>query len=216
MTVVYQIRNKYSGRVYVGSTVDYTARKSKHLCMLRKGDHRNRRLQKDYEIYGMGAFVFEVLEEVPCKAERYEREQFWIDCLSDNLYNILPNAGRALGRVHIEPTKRKVSESSKGRRPSEATLLASAKSRRGRPLPEETRLKMSESHKRRDARGSRSSNAKLTESNVADILDRLYAGDLQKDIAEEYGVAKSTISHISQGNTWTNVPRKGARVCPTA
>ncbi|EPJ9277671.1 MULTISPECIES: HNH endonuclease [unclassified Providencia] len=51
------------------------------------------------------------------------------------------------------------------------------------------------------------STAKLTAANVADIRNRLkkpYKG-LCRDLAAEFGVAKSTISWIKKGETWKHV-----------
>lgn len=44
---------------------------------------------------------------------------------------------------------------------------------------------------------------KLTESDVREIKKRLASGEKQKDIAEEFGVFKSTISKINIGETWS-------------
>lgn len=181
--------------------------------MLNRGNHRNRLLQEDYDIHGLDNFLFTVLEVVDDDI-RYDQEQKWMNEYRDQglLYNILPLAGKATGRVHFEETKRKLSQTMKGRRPSLVTLRASADARRGKPMPEETRRKMSEAHRRRDSRGSNSTSAKLSESKVSAILRRLSSGELQKDLAREYGVAKGTISKIWIGETWTNVPREAATV----
>ncbi|NHN31173.1 GIY-YIG nuclease family protein [Paenibacillus agricola] len=207
MVTIYLIENVANGTVYVGSTVNSSSRLTKHRYMLKKGNHRNRLLQADYDNYGLDQFKFTSIEEVNSKV-RYEREQFWMDRYreTNNLYNIFPIAGKSSGRIHFDETKRKMSRASKGRRPSEKTLLASANARRGKPMPEETRKKLSEAHKKRDNRGSRSTNAKLTETKVEDILARILKGELQEDIAKAYGVSVSAIAGINQGLTWTHVP----------
>ena len=46
-------------------------------------------------------------------------------------------------------------------------------------------------------------NSKLTKAQVSEIKQRIGAGDMLKDIASEYKVDSSTISHIKRGFTWT-------------
>lgn len=48
-------------------------------------------------------------------------------------------------------------------------------------------------------------NSRLTSIEVREIKRRLADGVQQKDIAAEYGVRPSTISHIATGRTWKDV-----------
>lgn len=57
----------------------------------------------------------------------------------------------------------------------------------------------------RTARGERQWKAKLTEDEVAEIKERLAAGEKQVHIAPDYGVCSMTISHIARGNNWKHV-----------
>ena len=66
-----------------------------------------------------------------------------------------------------------------------------------------------------DNRGERSSNAKLSNADVLEILQRLDTGELQKDIALDYGVNKSCIAKISAGNTWKSVREEHERTKQT-
>lgn len=54
-------------------------------------------------------------------------------------------------------------------------------------------------------RGSSRSNSKLTESSVVEIRKRLTAGDMQKDIAADFGVSRSTIYNLKEGISWNHV-----------
>lgn len=56
-----------------------------------------------------------------------------------------------------------------------------------------------------DNRGERSPNAKLSNVDVLEILQRLDTGELHEDIALDYGVNKSCISKINIGDTWRSV-----------
>lgn len=53
--------------------------------------------------------------------------------------------------------------------------------------------------------GSRKGLAKLTELDVEQIIRRLYAKEMQKDIANDYGVAHPIIANINLGKAWRHV-----------
>jgi DNA-binding CsgD family transcriptional regulator len=55
--------------------------------------------------------------------------------------------------------------------------------------------------------GSNASSAKLTESEVAEILARIAARGYRKDIARDFGISTKMIDEIVAGNHWTHVPR---------
>lgn len=57
----------------------------------------------------------------------------------------------------------------------------------------------------RQARGSRSGMAKLTEQQVAEIRARAGSGELHRILAAEYGVGRSTISRIVSRAGWAHV-----------
>jgi len=56
----------------------------------------------------------------------------------------------------------------------------------------------------RDRSGENAGRAQLTEEQVREIKDRLEE-DTQKQLAEEFGVSRSAISHISLGKNWGDV-----------
>lgn len=60
--------------------------------------------------------------------------------------------------------------------------------------------------KGRQVRGTAVGGAKLTEDAVAAIRRRCAAGERQRDLAEEYGVAQSAISMATTGRNWSHVP----------
>lgn len=61
----------------------------------------------------------------------------------------------------------------------------------------------------RQARGSRSGSSRLTEREVVEIRARRTDGALQRDLAAEYGVSRTTISQIANGKTWTHITPQG-------
>lgn len=78
MAYIYQIKNKINDNRYIGQTVNFLARKEKHLSCLRRQAHDNPYLQKAYNKYGEDAFEFSILYEEDCDQERLNEleEQF--------------------------------------------------------------------------------------------------------------------------------------------
>lgn len=201
---VYYIKNKYNGRVYVGSTVNVAHRKSTHFSTLRHAKHKNRRLQKDFNRYGEAAFEFVLVGTLVDEKTALKFEQSLIDGF-ESIYNILPKAGKARGRVYTAVTLKRMSEVAKGRKFSKKALDKAAALRRGKKTPEETRRKMSESHRRRYESGEGTYNSKVTEAEVREIHRKLNEGESREVIAEEFGIAYSTVCAILRGDTWRMV-----------
>lgn len=59
--------------------------------------------------------------------------------------------------------------------------------------------------RRREPRGERRSK-NLTDAKVIEIRQRRAAGEMQKDLAAEFGVSRTNIHHIVRGKTWTHLP----------
>lgn len=60
------IRNKINKKVYIGESIDIHKRWESHKKDMLSGTH-NRKLRKDMESYGLDAFEFNVIKEVPSK-----------------------------------------------------------------------------------------------------------------------------------------------------
>lgn len=138
MIGIYEIYNMATGKSYIGSSTDIEGRRSKHFRMLKNGNHSNRHLQASYNKYGVGMFIFKVLQET-AKEDLRSTEQFWIDfydATNDDVgYNILPNAGISLGYKHTDETRQKLSAANKGKVVSletRAKLSAASKGKRNR------------------------------------------------------------------------------------
>ena len=63
--------------------------------------------------------------------------------------------------------------------------------------------------------GEGSPNAKLSNADVLEILQRLDTGESQKDIRLDYGVSKSSISMINSGLRWRSVKEEYERTKKT-
>ena len=75
---VYKITNNITGDFYVGSSNDVKRRWATHKCPSMWKKYPNIKLYKAMAKYGLGNFIFEVLEET---ADLHNREQYWIEQL---------------------------------------------------------------------------------------------------------------------------------------
>lgn len=114
---IYQIRHIESSKVYVGSAINPQKRCKEHGNALLAGRHHSRYLQRAWNKYGEGAFIFEIIEPVLFVEDLITREQHWIDTLQASNarygYNVSPTAGSPLGVKHTDETRAKTSERSK-------------------------------------------------------------------------------------------------------
>jgi group I intron endonuclease len=96
---IYEIKNKISGKFYVGSSVDIQKRWDNHKYCLRRGIHVNCHLQNSWIKHGENSFSFRVIEKVIHSDDLLKREQYWFDTLDpmSNGYNLNPIAGSGSG-----------------------------------------------------------------------------------------------------------------------
>jgi group I intron endonuclease len=86
-----------SGKVYVGMTTkSFSGRWTKHLQLMKRGQHHCIPLQRAYQKYGAANFEFSVLEVMDnaSKVEIENREQYWWDYLRKTgvkIYNGRPS-----------------------------------------------------------------------------------------------------------------------------
>ena len=64
---VYQVKSLANGKVLLGSSLNLEGPLNRHKFMLKIGSHTNKALQADWNEFGPGQFVFEILEEVQRK-----------------------------------------------------------------------------------------------------------------------------------------------------
>lgn len=139
---IYKIQSKCKPkRIYIGSSVDTRKRRRDHFRELGLGIHKNSRLQRHCNKYGLDDLVFSVL--IGCdKQNLLAYEQFYIDALNP-YFNISPTAGNTLGCKCSEETKRKIAEANRGKRPSEEARRKMGASHKGSRRSEETKAKIS-------------------------------------------------------------------------
>lgn len=113
MQGIYAIKNTVNGKIYIGSTNNYTRRKWEHLARLRSDNHGNEYLQRSWNKYGEDAFEFIFLYEV--EDELLAHEQKCVDVFAPE-YNMAEIVRRVWqGRKHSEKTKKLLSDKAKAR-----------------------------------------------------------------------------------------------------
>lgn len=118
MAVIYRISNMANGKYYIGSADSFARREWQHKYDLRRGVHKNPRLQAAWNKYGAEMFVFEVLEEIPEGGSQLQVEDTYLvqhvgrpDCYNINVSAELPR----LGLKQSEESKAKTSTNRKGK-----------------------------------------------------------------------------------------------------
>lgn len=140
MGTIYGIWNEDTGKVYVGSAVDFRRRRNEHLSGLKNNKHGNKYLQNAWNKYGEENFLFYIIEEVEDDNSLIEREQFWLD-MHDSAnrlfgYNICPTTSSCLGITRTEEFKQKVSNANMGKTYLIETIRKMSESKRGKYLGE--------------------------------------------------------------------------------
>ena len=79
MKVIYAIVNLTNGKKYIGSTVNFSRRKQKHLSQLRKNTHHSPRLQNSWNKHNPEDFKFLILEKINDDRDMYDVEQEYLD-----------------------------------------------------------------------------------------------------------------------------------------
>ena len=135
---IYGIRNIKSGRIYVGQTIyNFGDRRDAHFSMLRNGKHPVKKMQEDFNYLGCTNFEFVILHDLKENEDIDELERYYIAIYKEKglSYNTLDGGKRGYSMPPLSTETRKhIGELNRVR-------LTGSK------LSEDTRKKMSESHK---------------------------------------------------------------------
>lgn len=144
---IYQIKCNINNKIYVGSSKDIHERWKSHIRSLRANNHHNPYLQHTFNKYGLGVFVFEIIEECS-KDDLITKEQYYLDLafLEDNTFNIAELARAGTVKHHTIETKDKIGKANKGRKYSDEVRQKMSENKQGKkrpPMTEEQKLTMS-------------------------------------------------------------------------
>ena len=144
---IYAITNTVTGKIYIGSTVDFEHRWGRHRDDLRLGHHHSPRLQRSWDRYKEDNFNFMICEYVEDIEQLIDREQYWLDFhrMYVDVYNMVLVVDRSImseeikhsiGKAHMGKTlseehRRKISDGNMGKIVSKGTRRRMGKARKG-------------------------------------------------------------------------------------
>jgi len=155
---IYKIINVVNNKFYVGSAVDFTARKRRHWWALRNQRHANKHLQAAWNKYGEQSFTFVIVEELEVGTDILAAETVWLKehVGKEYCYNLGTEAiaftrgwsgekNPMWGKTfkHTAEAKAKISNASKARIQSEEEKAKRRESMKGHFVATETKLKIS-------------------------------------------------------------------------
>lgn len=155
---IYKIINVVNNKFYVGSAVDFTARKRRHWWALRSQRHANKHLQAAWNKYGEESFKFLIVEELPEGADVLAAENVWLKehVGKDHCYNLGTDAiAFQLGMsgeknamwgktfVHTPEAKARIAAASKSRIQSKEEKEKRRQTMKGHHVSTSTRAKIS-------------------------------------------------------------------------
>ena len=155
---IYKIINVVNNKFYVGSAVDFTARKRRHWWALRSQRHANKHLQAAWNKYGEESFKFLIVEELPEGADLVSAEDAWLKehVGKEYCYNLGTEAvaftrgwygkknsmwGKTF--VHTPEAKARIAAASKARIQSEEEKAKRRQTMKGHHVSTSTRAKIS-------------------------------------------------------------------------
>jgi group I intron endonuclease len=172
MAVIYRITNMANGKYYIGSSDSFERRVWQHKYALKRGEHKNPRLQAAWAKYGEEMFVFEVLEQLPEGADVLQAEDKYLanavggaDCYNVNTSATAPRRGV----LHTAESKAKTSANRVGKH------AGSNHYRYGKTLSAEVREKIGAAQ-----RGKTKAPRTVSETGMAKIRANIEAGRSHK------------------------------------
>lgn len=224
MFYVYKIKNIINGKLYIGKAENVSERWLKHLSSART--NRGFVLHCAINKYGKDNFEISIIEECESDELALGREIFWIAECKTNIYkhgnefgyNLTDGGEGITGNIRSPETRRKMSESSRGKPKSETHKEQLRIAKIG--------TKLSPGHKANigkaglgkthtESAKTKCSVSKIGEKNPMSVLDEqkvkeikiLLTSDLLsiKEISTRYGVAPRTIRDIKNGKSWHHV-----------
>lgn len=202
---IYEIRNKITGKVYIGSSRDCARRFSEHRSRLVRGVHVNGRLQASWNKHGADAFEFLLVFSVIDADDLEAVEQTFLNerRAVDADYNLAPTAGNTAGWRAGPETRARMSAAAK-KRDSSKQLAKALAAITGRKRPKEevdriwaTRRRLgkdrpSDEAKHKMAKSARA-RSRYTESDRMQMVILRMEGFALSKIGELFGLSGSNV-----------------------
>lgn len=215
-----------SGKVYIGQTkMEFVKRFWHHQWKLNNGKHDNMYLQNAWNKYGSKSFVFSVIHVLDKDEDMNKLEMKYIkdlEAFGKGGFNLtlggegkkscpMPQSARIivgeknrmhnLGKIHSEETKAKMRASSPHRKLTYEQIQILRNSRIGTKHTEESKQKMSESHK--------GIGRVLNNKKAEEIKIRLINGETRKSIAKSMDISYAVVKSIENETAWSHIKVKG-------
>lgn len=207
-TGIYGIRNLTNGRIYIGQTLmNFGDRRDTHFSLLRNGKHTCREMQDDFASVGENQFDFIILRE--CGEDEIDAQEIaFISMYSaSNLCYNKCSGGRIGYKAPpiSDEAKKKIGEKNRenmlGRKASDETRRKMSETRRGRKpgeMSEEGKIRSSIAHS-----GENSVLARLTKEQVVEIRRLRNEENLTySEIGRRFGVTYQCVSDICNYKRW--------------
>jgi len=168
---LYFIRNRVTGRIYVGVSANTTQRIRQHRHQLRLGNHHNPILQQSWRKHGEATFQFKHIRTI---GELSERCRIEVEIIAKyrakgkSLYNI-GEGGE--GQPHTPESRAKISKAKKGKKASAETI---------RRLAEYNRLRLPPSEETREKLRQTSTGRRYPERNASESYRRIMSENRKK------------------------------------
>ena len=147
---IYQITNTINGKIYIGKTIKTIEQRFKqHISVSRRqtATQSNTVLHRAIRKYGTESFTITELESgFNSEDDLNEAEIRYISELSPQ-YNMTEGGEGISGHEHSSETRKKISETHKGKKLSEDHIRKISEAKKGKKLSEDHIRKMSESRK---------------------------------------------------------------------
>ena len=214
MGSIYKITNTVNGKAYIGQT-----RQDAEKTRIR--DHftgrGNEGISDDLAKYGKDAFTYEILHDgiIPEFLDTLEKEVIAkFNTVSPHGYNL--RAGGGGGSPSLE-TRRKISESLKGKTFSKETCRKLSEAAQGRKLSEETRRKLSEAnigenHPNYGKSHSEETRRKISQANTGE-KNHLFGKQLSPEHRRKISKANIGRKHSGETRRKMSVHQKSPEHC---
>lgn len=204
--VIYKIECLANGKVYIGSSIDFSNRWKCHRYHLNAGSHHSRPLQNAWNKYGESAFAHSIIEKC-LEIDRDSREKHWIDALqatsSKYGYNVCPNPSTREGLPHTEETKLKMSLAQKGKPKSPEHIQKIINNNKGKVTSEETKKKLSQvltGRRWTDEQKQRVRGTRVGWHHSDAAIQKMREAALGRQVSDE---TRKKLSDIGKGRKWT-------------
>lgn len=210
---VYRIRDRKTGRFYIGSSIDVAKRWRQHQYRLAQGTHPNPQLQALWNRDPARLAVSMLQECAADKALLLKAEQTWLDAVgvgtNRKCMNVLAVAGSHLGCKRSAATREALAAAARGRRPSQEARAKMSAAKIGRPLSHEHRRKLGDAARGKKLppreRLPRPELRKFSDDQVRAIRAAKTAGESFTRIEASFHISRGALQRMLARQTYAEV-----------